>query len=64
MNEETNQTVDYAQINKIEKPEGFEEDAAPEEVEEGEEEKPRVSLQYVAGRLFLDDNGRWVYESL
>ncbi len=66
-NEDTNQTLDYSQITKIEKPEGFEEEEAPPEPEEGEEgdaqAKPRNELLYLAGRLFQDENDRWIYES-
>jgi hypothetical protein len=61
-NEDTNQTIDYKVIKQIEKPEGFDEDAP---VEEGVDpnENPRNEIVYVAGRLFYDTNGRWVYES-
>jgi hypothetical protein len=65
-NDETSQTIDYKKIKEIEKPEGFDEDAPIEETpegEEGEEPQPRVELVYVAGRIFMDKNGRWVYES-
>ena len=59
VNEDTNQTVDYKKIKDIEKPEGFDEDAAPDE----NNEEPIPTITYVAGRLFLDTNGRWVYEA-
>jgi hypothetical protein len=58
INEDTNQTIDYKKIKEIEKPDGFDEDA---HVDDETEEKP--SITYVAGRLFLDKSGRWVYES-
>ena len=64
VNEDTNQTIDYSNIKKIEKPEGFDEDA-PVNAEEGEAPPPRVEITYVAGRIFYDESsGRWVYESL
>lgn len=59
VNEDTNQTIDYKKIKEIEKPDGFDEDAPIEE--DNQDEKP--SITYVAGRLFLERNGRWVYES-
>jgi len=63
INEETNQTVDYKKIKEIEKPDEFDEDAPVEEDPDEEEPKPRTEVIYVAGRLFLQPNGRWVYES-
>lgn len=60
-NEDTNQTLDYKHIKHIEKPEGFEEDAPINEEEEDPAARPTIT--YVAGRIFLDKNGRWVYES-
>jgi hypothetical protein len=59
INEDTNQTIDYKKIKDIEKPEGFDEDAPVDE----ESEEPKPTITYVAGRLFLDKSGRWVYES-
>jgi hypothetical protein len=61
-NEDTNQTLDYTKLKSIEKPEGFEEDPP---IEEGLDinEVPRNELIYIAGRIFFDTNGRWVYES-
>ncbi len=65
-NEDTNQTLDYKQIEKIEKPEGFEEEAAEEaeEGEEGEEKevKTRNELIYLTGRLYQNEKDRWIYE--
>ena len=61
VNEDTNQTVDYKKIKDIEKPEGFDEDAPVEDPTEDQPERPYVT--YVAGRLFLERNGRWVYEA-
>jgi len=61
LNEETNQTIDYRQVKKIELPEGFEEDVAVE-VEEGEEAPPRKAATYFAGRLFKEGE-EWLYES-
>ncbi len=60
VNEDTNQTIDYKKIKEIEKPDGFDEDA-PIDEENPDDVKPTIT--YVAGRLFLDRNGRWVYES-
>jgi hypothetical protein len=60
-NEETNQTLDYKLIKKIQLPEGFEEDL-PVEAEEGQEAPPRKSASYFGGRIFkVGDN--WIYES-
>jgi hypothetical protein len=60
-NEDTNQTIDYSKIKSIEKPEGFDEDAPIDE--EADPSIPRTEIVYVAGRLFFDHNGRWVYEA-
>ena len=60
VNEDTNQTIDYKRIKEIEKPEGFDEDAP---LEEDADHSAIPSLSYVAGRLFLERNGRWVYEA-
>ena len=60
VNEDTNQSIDYTKIKTIEKPEGFDEDAP---VDEENPDEPRPYLTYIAGRMFLDRNGRWVYES-
>ena len=56
VNEDTNQTIDYKKIKDIDKPEGWTEEA------EEEGDGPRKEITYVAGRLFLERNGRWVYE--
>lgn len=61
INEDTNQTVDYKKIKEIEKPEGFDEDAPIDEENEDYSSKPFIT--YVAGRIFLEASGRWVYES-
>lgn len=61
-NEDTNQTLDYKKIKEIEKPEGFDEDA-PLAEEENEDPAAKPFITYVAGRIFMDTNGRWVYES-
>ena len=63
-NEETNQTLDYCMLNKIELPEEYQEIIPPEE----EEDAPpfRNTLTYVAGALFLDSSRghpQWVFES-
>lgn len=64
-NEETNQTLDYKIIKDIEKPEGFDEDAPIDEEQVGDdgEPLPRTEAVYVAGRIFLDQSGKWIYES-
>ena len=61
VNEDTNQTVDYKKIKQIEKPEGFDEDAPVDEENADQSQKPTIT--YIAGRLFLERNGRWVYEA-
>lgn len=61
INEDTNQTIDYKKIKEIEKPEGFDVDAPIDEENEDPTSKPTIT--YVAGRIFMDTNGRWVYES-
>jgi len=60
VNEDTNQTLDYKNFKDIPKPEGFSEEQPPAG-EEGAAEPP--SLTYIAGRIYLDANNRWVYES-
>ena len=52
-NEETNQSIDYTYLDKIEKPEGYEEAAAPEDgADEEAEVAPRNELVFICGRLF------------
>lgn len=63
-NEETNQTLDYCVLKKIEVPEDYQELIADEE----DDTKPpfRNALTYIAGALFLDDSGpspTWIFES-
>ena len=63
-NEETNQTLDYCMINKMELPEEYQELIPNED----EEEAPpfRNSLTYIAGAMFLDESRGspiWVFES-
>lgn len=59
-NEETNQTLDYSLVEKIEKPEGYEPTYQAEE-EEGE---PRQNpLTYLHGRLYFTEEKTWVFES-
>lgn len=62
INEDTNQTIDYQYIKLVEKPEGFDEDAPVASSEEGTEPAASPSITYVAGRIFLEKNNRWVYE--
>ena len=63
-NEETNQTLDYCMINKMELPEEYQE-LIPDD--ENEDAPPfRNTLTYVAGALFLDEsrgNPVWIFES-
>ena len=62
-NEDTNQTLDYAYVRKVDLPEGYEEEAeAAGEAEEAEEgggedgaQKPKNQLIYLAGRLFREE---------
>ena len=62
-NEDTNQSLDYEYVRKVNLPEGWEEEAeAAGEGEEGEEagaeeagKKPRNELIYLAGRLFREE---------
>ena len=61
INEDTNQTIDYQNIKQVEKPEGFDEDATVASEEAEPASSP--SITYIAGRIFLDKNNRWVYES-
>jgi len=63
-NEETNQTLDYSMLNKIELPEEYQEFIPAEE----EEDAPpfRNTLTYIAGALFLESSRgspQWVFES-
>lgn len=60
-NEETNQTLDYSLIEKIEKPENYE----PTYQKEDEEGEPLQNpLTYLHGRMYMDEQERWVFESL
>lgn len=63
-NEDTNQTLDYCMLKKVELPEDYQELIPAEE----EEDAPpfRNTLTYVAGALFLDPSRgtpQWVFES-
>lgn len=63
-NEETNQTIDYNMINKIEKPEEYQEYIPNEEDEEAPPK--RNELTYLHGILYLeahDTGNKWVFES-
>lgn len=57
--------MDYKNIKEIAKPEGFEEDA-PAGGEDGaasdEQAIAGPTITYLAGRIYLDENNRWVYE--
>lgn len=60
-NEETNQTLDYSLINKIEKSEEY----LPSQPAENEDDPPVMNpLSYLHGRLYLDNNSKWVFESI
>ena len=60
-NEDTNQSIDYTYVRKVELPEGWEEpgeDAGEEagsEAGEEAEQKPKNELIYLAGRIFRED---------
>jgi hypothetical protein len=63
-NEETNQTIDYSIINKIEKPEEYQEYIPNEDDEEAP--PTRNELTYVHGILYLEQHvggNKWVFES-
>ena len=60
-NEDTNQTLDYNLIKNIEISEEYKEFIDDEENEDAPPK--RNSLTYVHGRLVLEDNGKWVFES-
>lgn len=66
-NEETNQTLDYSLINKIEIPEGYTEQVADEE-DEGAAPKQN-HLVYVLGVIYCEKvdaktkAGTWIFES-
>lgn len=66
-NEETNQTIDYSLLNKIEIPEGYTEQVADEE---NEDAPPKQNdLVYVLGVIYCEKvdpkskAGTWVFES-
>jgi len=61
VNEETNQTIDYQKIKEIEKPDGVDEDAPFDE--ENDDPSSKQTITYVAGRLFYNENCKWIYES-
>lgn len=60
-NEETNQTLDYSLVNKIEKSEEYQASFPAED----EEAPPTMNpLSYLHGRLYLDEGNKWVFESI
>ena len=77
-NEDTNQSIDYTYVRKVEIPDGW--DEAGEDNEEvnsqasgAEQNKPKNELIYLAGRIFKEDvvkkgsqspreETKWVYE--
>lgn len=63
LNDDTSQTLDYSNIKKVPKPEGFDEDAPINADEGNEDAQAAPQLTYLAGRIFLDTNNRWVYEA-
>jgi hypothetical protein len=60
-NEDTNQTLDYSLMNNVEKAEDY----LPMIPDEENEDAPpkRNSLSYIHGRLYLEKDGVWVFES-
>lgn len=64
-NEDTNQTLDYANVSKIELPEGYSEEGADDEGADEDDaadaSKPRNELVYIAGRVYKCE-GKWIYE--
>lgn len=64
-NEETNQTIDYSMISKIDKPEEYQEMIPNEDDEEAP--PTRNDLTYLHGILYLEEHeqgNKWVFESL
>jgi len=63
-NEETNQTIDYSLVKKIDLPDEYQE-TIPQEDENGEEKEPlRNEVTYVHGVLYLEaQTNKWVFES-
>ena len=61
-NEETNQTLDYSLVNKVEKPDEYNPIIPADEDDENSQPR-RNDLTYIHGRLYLDENKRWVFES-
>lgn len=60
-NEETNQTLDYSLVNRIEKSEEYQ----PTIPAEDEESPPTLNpLSYLHGRLYLDESKNWIFESI
>jgi hypothetical protein len=60
-NEETNQTLDYSLLNKVEKPDEYQ---PLIQNEENEDAPPTLNpLTYVHGRLYMNDKKVWVFES-
>lgn len=60
-NEETNQTLDYSLINKISRSDDYQ----PQLPAEDEDAPPVLNpLAYLHGRLYLDENSKWVFESI
>lgn len=63
-NEETNQTIDYSMVSKIDKPEEYQEMIPNEDDEEAP--PTRNALTYFHGLLYLeahDGGNKWVFES-
>jgi protocatechuate 3,4-dioxygenase beta subunit len=60
-NEETNQTLDYSLVKNIEKSEEYQATIPAED----DDSPPTLNpLSYLHGRLFLNDHGNWVFESM
>jgi hypothetical protein len=62
-NEDTNETLDYSLIKNIDVPEDYKEFIEAEEGEEDAAPPKRNPLTYVHGRLILEENNKWVFES-
>ena len=69
-NEDTNQSLDYTYVRKVELPEGFEEEGEAageaEEGEEGEENAPKKQKNqviYLAGRIFKETTEKPIKQS-
>lgn len=60
-NEETNQTLDYSLVNKIERSDEYQPTYAAEDEDAAPLQNP---LSYMHGRLYLTEQKAWVFESI